>query len=147
MQPEYPCYPLPTAAAAAALKRLWLGLDAESPLIPPRRWHKVGSRATQPFAKHFHFMLPLAVICRHFVGRSKMSCYFWPNMPHFYLCMLQPPFPLPLPVACRFPVPILTQSSTFLEQPSCGTLPPAQMYRCLWLLAIPYPKHGQKEET
>lgn len=31
------------------------------------------------------------VICRHFVGRSKMSCYFWPNMPHFfiYACISQ----------------------------------------------------------
>lgn len=78
---------------------------------------QVGGRsaATQPFAKHFHFMLllpsplPLAVICRHFVGRSKMSCYFWPNMPHFYLCMLQPTV-LPLPLIFVVPLPGLSQS-------------------------------------
>lgn len=84
--------------------RLWLGHG----LIPCG----VGvlGAAAQSFAQHFHFMLPLplslplplavrpplgtlhplTVICRHFVGRSKMSCYFWPDMPYFYLCMLQP---------------------------------------------------------
>lgn len=157
MQPEYLWFPSSPAS----------DFDSDTDSLIPRgrcegagggggwgMWQVGGrSAAAQPFAKHFHFMLllpsplPLAVICRHFVGRSKMSCYFWPNMPHFYLCMLQPtvrPAPHPLiPPSCPFlPCPnpnpiqphISLPSTTQLPSPSPSLPLPSLMYR---LVALP----------
>lgn len=139
MQPEYLWFPSSPAS----------DFDSDTDSLIPRgrcegagggggwgMWQVGGrSAAAQPFAKHFHFMLllpsplPLAVICRHFVGRSKMSCYFWPNMPHFYLCMLQPTCPSSHPPALSCLVPILTQSNpTFLCLPQRSCLLPLPLH-------------------